>query len=150
MSCQTSKIWHAYYDFFGNLTAISQSSCKVVKIFNLIYDVTTILPKNDNELSNIQNLTCILWFFCNPGSHLTFQLQSSYHTIFVLHWRKNIVHNLWCYHNLIFCRYTVINCYLGVIILWQVRERHIDKSDFPQFPDVELILVAADTLWCKT
>ena len=73
--------------------------------------------------------------FYKLGSHLTIQLQSSYHTIFVLHWRKNIVHNLWCYHNPTFCRYTVIKCYLGVIILWWVHERHIAKSDFPQFPD---------------
>jgi hypothetical protein len=99
MSYQPSKIWQAYYNFLGNLTAISQFSCKVVRIFNLICDVTIILPKNDNELSTIKNLTCILWLFCKPDSHLTIQLQSSYHTILVLHWWKNIYFNLWCYHN---------------------------------------------------
>ena len=29
----------------------------------------------------------------------------------------------------------VINCYLGVIILWQVHEHHIAKSDFQKFAD---------------
>ena len=145
MSYQPSKIWHAYYDFLANQAAASQSSCKVVTtlylfcikkiIFSLIYDLTVILPKNDNELSTVKNLTCILWFFCKPGSHLTIQLQSSYHTIFLLHWRKNIVHNLWCYHNPTCRGYKVINCYLSVIMLQQVHERRIAKSDFPQFPD---------------
>ena len=132
MSYQPSKIWHAYYDFLANQAAASQSSCKVVttlylfcieeRIFNLIYDLTIILPKNDNELSTVENLTCILWFFCKPGSHLTIQLQSSYHTIFVLHWRKNIVHNLWCYHNPTCRGYKVINCYLSVIMLQQAHD----------------------------
>ena len=58
------------HDFFANPAATSQSNCKVVntlylfcieeKIFNLIYDVAIIVPKNDNELSTVKNLTCIL------------------------------------------------------------------------------------------
>jgi hypothetical protein len=132
MSYQLSKIWHAYYDFFANPATVSQSSCKVVtilylfcieeRILYIIYDVTINLPKNDNELSTVENLTCILWFFCKPGNRLTIQLQSSYHTIFVLHWRKNIVHNLWCYHNPTCRGYKVINCYLSVIMLQQVHD----------------------------
>ena len=49
---------------------ISQSSCKVVtilylfcikeRILYIIYDVTIILMKNDNELSTVENLICIL------------------------------------------------------------------------------------------
>ena len=109
------------YFFFANQAAASQSSCKVVttlylfcieeRILYIIYDVTITLPKKDNELSTVENLTCILWFFCKPGSYLTIQLQSRYHAIFVLYWRKNIVHNLWCYHNPTCRRYKVINCY---------------------------------------
>jgi hypothetical protein len=56
--------------------------------------------------------------------------------MFVLYCRNNIVPNWWCYHNATSCRYTVITCCQGVIILWRVREHHIAKSDFPRFPDV--------------
>ena len=132
MSYPPSKIWHACYDFFANRAATSQSSCKVVttlylfcieeRIFYFIYDVTLILLKNNNELSTIENLTCMLWFFCKPGSHLTIQLQSSCHTIFVLYWRKNIIPNWWHYYNPTCSGYMDINCYLAVIMLGQVHD----------------------------
>ena len=39
------------------------------------------------------------------------------------------------YYNPYMLQIQVIDCYLSVIMLWQVHEHHIAKSDFPQFPD---------------
>ena len=38
-------------------------------------------------------------------------------------------------YNPTFLRYSIIDSYLGDIILWWVHERHIVISDFPRFPD---------------
>jgi len=73
-----------------------------------------------HELSNISH--ALLWFFGKPGSHLTIQLWCLCHIVFALYYRKNIVPNWWHYYNPTCCRYTVINWYLSVIMLWQVHE----------------------------
>ena len=87
---------------------------------------------------------CIYLFFSWPGAGLTNRLHIRdsragaplCHIVFGLYYRKNIVPNWWHYYFPTCRGYTVINCYLGVIMLWQVHECHIAKSDFPQFPDV--------------
>ena len=61
--------------------------------------------------------------------------------IFYLHCiSEKIVTNWWCSYIPTCCGYTVINSYLGVIMMWQVHECHIAESDFPQFSDVALFL----------
>ena len=97
----------------------------------------------------------ILWqvhgFLANPAT--TSQCSYDILAIFYLHCigEKNIVTNWWCSYIPTCHGYMVINSYLGVIMLWQVHECHIAKSDFPQFPDApnqfRLYLVSEDAHW---
>ena len=99
-----------------------------------------------HEPSNIGH--ALLWFSDKPGGLLTIQLQWPCHIVFALHFQKNIVPNSWHQYNPTCHRYMVINCYLGVIILWQVHERHNAKSDFPKFPDEHDIRKNLNCIFC--